>query len=35
MPNINIDLSNLNKVIIPKYYPLLTNKDRYLILFGG
>jgi phage terminase large subunit len=30
-----IDLTNLPKIINPVYFPLLKNKDRYLALMGG
>lgn len=33
--NINIDLTDLHSVINDKFYPYLTNKDRYLVLYGG
>jgi len=32
---INIDFSEIDKLINPSFYPLLKNKDRYLIIFGG
>ncbi len=33
--DINIDLTNITKAINPAYYPLLTNKDRHLVLYGS
>lgn len=30
-----IDLSNIKKVVNEPFYPLLSNKDRYLVLRGG
>jgi phage terminase large subunit len=35
MPKTQIDLSNLADAINPSFQPLLTNKDRWLILIGG
>lgn len=35
MPEIQLDLSQLESAINPKFYPYLTNKDRYLVLYGG
>ena len=33
--SINIDFTNINKIINPSFYTLLKNKDRYLIVYGG
>jgi len=30
-----VDLTNLKQLSNPKYYPLFSNKDRYLVLYGG
>ena len=32
---IDIDLSNIKDIINPHFLPLLTNKDRYLVTYGG
>jgi phage terminase large subunit len=32
---VNIDLSNLDKVFLPKFFPLLKDKHRFLILRGS
>lgn len=31
----NIDLSDVKELINPHFYPLLTDKNRYLVLYGG
>jgi phage terminase large subunit len=33
--NINIDLSNIKDVILPKFYPLLFDKHRNLVIYGS
>jgi phage terminase large subunit len=33
--DINLDLSNLQKVILPKFYTYLKDKNRYQIYYGG
>lgn len=35
MATINIDLTELPNLTNDKFYPLYTNKDRYLVLMGG
>lgn len=35
MPTVNIDLTELPNLTNDKFYPLYTNKDRYLVLMGG
>lgn len=35
MTTINIDLTELPNLTNDKFYPLYTNKDRYLVLMGG
>lgn len=35
MSSINIDMSNLRSIINDTFYPLLTNKNRYLLLRGS
>jgi phage terminase large subunit len=35
MANINIDLTNIKKVISPHFYPLLNNTNRIVVLRGG
>lgn len=32
---LNINLNNLNKVILPKFYPLMSRKERNILLRGG
>ena len=35
MPSTIIDLSNAEDCINPAFFPLLTNKDRWMFLMGG
>lgn len=35
MPTINIDLTELPTLTNDRFYPLYSNKDRYLVLMGG
>ena len=30
-----IDLTNATETINPSFFPLMTNKDRWLIMMGG
>jgi phage terminase large subunit len=32
---IDIDFKNIDKIINPSFYPLLKNKSRYLLIYGG
>lgn len=32
---VNYNFSNLKKAIIPKFYPLISNKQKVLIIYGG
>jgi phage terminase large subunit len=33
--NVNIDLTQIQKVILPHFYPLLFDKNRFLVLYGS
>jgi phage terminase large subunit len=35
MAKVNVDLSQLDKVINKRFYPLLFNQSRHLVLMGG